>query len=135
MRDGWRSFSITEDTELYAIYTEAGVTIRHASAASLFSQEAHSLQQGATQRRRWIAGRFRIIREWGPRLLRSPHIGWRQKLDAFVELALPAPVLHLAVAVAAITAALVGVRGTLGWWIGSLAAASLSAPSSAGMRP
>src|SRR5438876_4591966 len=25
IRDGWRSFSITEDTELYAIYTEAGV--------------------------------------------------------------------------------------------------------------
>lgn len=127
IRNGWLSFSITEDTELYAIYTEAGVVIRHAIAASLYSQEAHSLQQGATQRRRWIAGRFRIIREWGPRLLRSPHIGWRQKLDAFVELALPAPVLHLVVAVAVIAAALVGVGGKLGWWIASLAIASLSA--------
>jgi len=127
IRDGWRSFSITEDTELYAIYTEAGVTIRHASAASLFSQEARSLRQGATQRRRWIAGRFSIIREWGPRLLRSPHIGWRQKLDAFVELGLPAPVLHLVVALAAIAAALLGVRGKLGWWIACLAIASLSA--------
>jgi cellulose synthase/poly-beta-1,6-N-acetylglucosamine synthase-like glycosyltransferase len=126
MRDGWRSFSITEDTELYAIYTEAGVTIRHASAASLFSQEARSLEQGATQRRRWIAGRFHIIREWGPRLLRSPHIGWRQKLDAFVELGLPAPVLHLVVAGATIAAALVSVRGQVGWWIACLAAASLS---------
>lgn len=127
IRDGWRSFSITEDTELYAIYTEAGVTIRHASASSLFSQEADSLQQGATQRRRWIAGRFGIIREWGPRLLRSQHIGWRQKLDAFVELVLVAPVLHLVVAVSAIASALIGVRGTLGWWIACLATASLSA--------
>jgi cellulose synthase/poly-beta-1,6-N-acetylglucosamine synthase-like glycosyltransferase len=127
MRDGWRSFSITEDTELYAIYTEAGVTIRHASAANLFSQEAQSLQQGATQRRRWLAGRFHIIRDWGPRLLRSPHIGWRQKLDAFVELGLSGPVLHVVVAVAAAAVALVAVRGTLGWWIASLAAASLSA--------
>lgn len=126
LRDGWRSFSITEDTELYAVYTEAGVTIRHASAANLFSQEAQSLQQGATQRRRWIAGRFRIIRERGPHLLRSPHISWRQKLDALVELALSAPVLHLIVAVAIIAAALVGVRGELGWWISSLAIASLT---------
>lgn len=127
IRDGWRSFSITEDTELYAIYTEAGVTIRHAGDASLFSQEARSLQQGATQRRRWLAGRLHIIREWGPRLLRSKNIGWRQKLDAFVELGLSGPVLHLVVAVVTIAVALVGVRGTLGWWIAGVAAASLSA--------
>jgi 1,2-diacylglycerol 3-beta-glucosyltransferase len=127
IRDGWRSFSITEDTELYAIYTEAGVPIRHASAADLFSQESRSLSEGATQRRRWIAGRFRILREWGPRLLRSPNIGWRQKLDAFVELALPAPVLHLVAAVAVVIAALVGVRGTVGSWIAYLAIGSLSA--------
>lgn len=127
IRDGWRSFSITEDTELYAIYTEAGVSIRHASMADLFSQESRSLREGATQRRRWIAGRFSILREWGPRLFRSPNIGWRQKLDALVEIALPAPVLHLVVATAVIAAALVGVRGRLGWWIALLALASLSA--------
>ena len=127
IRDGWRSFSITEDTELYAIYTEAGVPIRHASAANLFSQEARSLREGATQRRRWLAGRLYIIREWGPRLLRSPHIGWRQKLDALVELGLSGPVLHLVAAVVAVAVALMGVGGKLGWWIACLAAASLSA--------
>lgn len=127
IRDGWRSYSITEDTELYAVYTEAGVTIRHASAADIFSQESRSLGEGAIQRRRWIAGRFRILREWAPRLLRSPDIGWRQKLDALVELALPAPVLHLLAALAVVVAALASVRGTLGWWIAALAIASLSA--------
>ena len=127
IRDGWRSFSITEDTELYAIYTDAGVPIRHASAADLFSQESRSLREGATQRRRWIAGRFRILREWGPRLLRSPNIGWRQKLDALVELALPAPVLHLVAVLAVIAVALIGVRGVIGSWIAYLAIASLSA--------
>jgi 1,2-diacylglycerol 3-beta-glucosyltransferase len=127
IRDGWLSFSITEDTELYAIYTEAGVIIRHARDASLFSQEAQSLRQGATQRRRWLAGRLRIIREWGPRLLRSKNIGWRQKLDAFVELGLSGPVLHLVVGVVTIAAALVGVRGMFGWWIASLTITSLSA--------
>ena len=126
LRDGWRSFSITEDTELYAVYTEAGVTIRHASDADLFSQESRSLREGATQRRRWIAGRFQILREWGPRLVRSPRIGWRQKLDALVELALPAPVLHLVATVTVVALALFGVRGELGVWIAYLAIASLS---------
>jgi 1,2-diacylglycerol 3-beta-glucosyltransferase len=127
IRDGWLSFSITEDIEIYAIYTVAGVTIRHASAASLFSQESRSLQEGATQRRRWLAGRLYIIRQWGPRLLRSKSIGWRQKLDAFVELGLSGPVLHLVVAVVTVAVALVGVRGNVGWWLAWLAAASLSA--------
>jgi hypothetical protein len=127
IRHGWLSFSITEDTELYAIYTEAGIVIRHAATANLYSQEAHSLQQGATQRRRWIAGRVAIVREWGPRILRSRHIGWRQKLDALVELGLPAPVLHLMVALAVVVAALAGVGGKPGMWIALVAAASLSA--------
>jgi cellulose synthase/poly-beta-1,6-N-acetylglucosamine synthase-like glycosyltransferase len=127
IRDGWRAFSITEDSELYAVYTEAGVPIRHASQASLFSQEPRSLQQGVTQRRRWLAGRIRIIREWAIRLILSPHIGWHQKLDAFVELGLASPVLHLLFAVLVIVAALLGVGGTPGWWVAMLAAASLSA--------
>ena len=126
IRDGWRAFSITEDSELYAIYTEAGVPIRHASQANLFSQEARSLQQGATQRRRWLAGRIRIIREWAFRLILSPNIGWHQKLDAFVELGLASPVVHLLVAGLVVAAALIGLGGTPAWWIAALAATSLS---------
>jgi cellulose synthase/poly-beta-1,6-N-acetylglucosamine synthase-like glycosyltransferase len=126
IRDGWRAFSITEDSELYAIYTEAGVFIGHASEANLFSQEARSLRQGVTQRRRWLAGRTHIIREWGVRLILSPHIGWHQKLDAFVELGFAIPVLHLLIAVLVVAGGLIGVGGTTGWWIASLAAASLS---------
>ncbi|HEY1952204.1 MAG TPA: glycosyltransferase family 2 protein [Gemmatimonadaceae bacterium] len=127
MDGGWRSFSITEDTELYAIYTESGVKIRHAPLATVYSQEADSLRQGATQRRRWLAGRLYIIREWGPRLLRSPRIGWRQKLDAFVELGLSGPVLHLLVALAIVAISLLMVGGPLGQWIAILASISLSA--------
>lgn len=126
IRNGWRAFSITEDSELYAVYTEAGVPIRHASQANLFSQEPRSLQQGVTQRRRWLAGRIRIIREWAVRLLLSPNIGWHQKLDAFVELGLASPVLHLLVAGVVVATALIGVGGTPGWWIATLATVSLS---------
>jgi 1,2-diacylglycerol 3-beta-glucosyltransferase len=126
IRDGWRSYSITEDTELYAVYTEAGVSIKHAPSANLFSQEAGSLHQGAIQRRRWIAGRVHVIREWAPRLLRSKRIGWRQKLDALVELALPAPILHLLVAASVIGAAVLGVGDRLGLVIAIVAAASVA---------
>ncbi|MEA2761719.1 MAG: hypothetical protein QOD47_1003 [Gemmatimonadaceae bacterium] len=126
IRDGWRAFSITEDSELYAIYTVSGVPIRHASHANLFSQEARSLQQGSTQRRRWLAGRIRIIREWAMRIVLSPHIGWHQKLDAFVELGLASPVVHLLATTLVVAAALVGVGGTRGLWIAALAATSLS---------
>ncbi len=126
MRDGWRAFSITEDSELYAIYTEAGVPIRHAAGADLYSQEARSLKQGATQRRRWLAGRLGVIREWAVRIIRSPRISWHQKLDVFVELGLASPVLHLMAALAVIAAALAAVNGALGWWIATFAAASLS---------
>jgi len=126
IRDGWRAFSVTEDSELYALYTEAGVSIRHARAANLFSQEARSLRQGATQRRRWLAGRIGVIREWAVRLIVSPHISWHQKLDAFVELGLAIPVLHLLVAAMVAAVAAVGVGGTPGRLIAFLAATSLS---------
>jgi cellulose synthase/poly-beta-1,6-N-acetylglucosamine synthase-like glycosyltransferase len=126
IRHGWRAFSITEDSELYAAYTEEGVSIRHASEASLFSQEARTLGQGVTQRRRWLAGRMRIIREWAVRLVRSQHIGWHQKLDAFVELGLAGPVLQLLVTIFVLIAVVVGVGGQFGWWIATLAAGSLS---------
>jgi cellulose synthase/poly-beta-1,6-N-acetylglucosamine synthase-like glycosyltransferase len=125
MRDGWRAFSITEDSELYAIYTEAGIPIRHARNADLFAQEPRSLGQGATQRRRWLAGRVHVIRAWAVRIIRSPRIGWHQKLDAFVELGLASPVLHLVAAITVGLAAFIAIPGALGWWIALFSAASL----------
>jgi cellulose synthase/poly-beta-1,6-N-acetylglucosamine synthase-like glycosyltransferase len=126
IRDGWRSFSITEDSELYAIYTEAGVPIRHASAANIYSQESRSLGEGATQRRRWLGGRIRVIRDLGGQILRSTNIGWRQKLDIFVELGLTSPVLNLMIALAVAAVALFAIGGTEGRWIAALATSSLS---------
>jgi cellulose synthase/poly-beta-1,6-N-acetylglucosamine synthase-like glycosyltransferase len=127
IRDGWQSTSITEDSELYVIYTVAGVPIRHARRANIYSQESRSLSEGATQRRRWLAGRIRVIHDWGWRIIASPRIGWHQKLDVFVEIALCNPVLHLLVAAAVALAALWTMPAALGLWIAILAAASLSA--------
>lgn len=106
-RVGWQAFSITEDSELYVQHTIAGVRIHHARGANLYSQEAASMSQGATQRRRWLAGRIWILQTYGGALLRSRAIGWHQKLDVVVELVLSSPVLH--------TAAALGVA--LGLWL------------------
>lgn len=126
IRDGWRSQSITEDSELYVIYTESGVPIRHASGANIFSQESRSLGEGATQRRRWLAGRIRVIHDWGIRILWSPRIGWHQKLDVFVEIVLCNPVLHLILATVVAGSALLMLSGPAQVWIAALAALSLS---------
>jgi hypothetical protein len=126
IRDGWRSFSITEDSELYAVYTEAGVQIRLAGRANIYSQESRSLQEGATQRRRWLGGRIGVMRDWGGRIIRSTNIGWRQKLDVFIELGLTSPVLNLVIALAVIAIALFGLGGAVGRGIAFGAAMSLS---------
>ena len=126
MREGWRAFSLAEDSELYAAYTAKGIRIHHASSANLHSQEARSLNQSATQRRRWLAGRIHILRKLTLPLLRSPHIGWHQKLDAIVELGLAIPVLHLLAATMVSFIGLVIIGGVAGNWLAALAAASLA---------
>jgi 1,2-diacylglycerol 3-beta-glucosyltransferase len=124
--DGWQAFSLTENWELYAQYTAAGCQIRYAGGARLFSQEAHTLRSGATQRRRWLAGRLSVLRHWGGRLLRSRHIGWHQKLDALCELGAPSPVLHLVFAGAVAAAAVTLLPRPMGAAIAVVALLSLS---------
>lgn len=96
---GWQAFSLTENWELYASYTAAGTPIEYSRDAILFSQEARSLRQGGTQRRRWLAGRMWVLRTWWRSILFSSRIGWHQKLDAIGELAALSPVLHMGVVV------------------------------------
>ncbi len=94
-RYGWHAFSICEDWEMFALLTERGVAIESAPRARILSQEARSLNQSSTQRQRWTAGKLTVLARVGPRILRSRHIGLRQKLDALAELAAPGPGLHL----------------------------------------
>jgi cellulose synthase/poly-beta-1,6-N-acetylglucosamine synthase-like glycosyltransferase len=96
---GWTAFSITEDWEMYAQFTERGVKVEGAPDAIVYSQEARSLSQSWTQRQRWTAGKLTVFgRFWLP-LLRSRKIGLHQKLDAVSELIAPGPVLHLGIVV------------------------------------
>lgn len=92
---GWSAFSVCEDWELYASLTEAGVPIESAPGARLYSQEARSLRQSSTQRRRWTAGRLTVLARYGRALVRSGRIRAHQKLDALAELTAPGPAVHL----------------------------------------
>lgn len=92
---GWSAFSVCEDWELYASLTEAGVPIEGAPSARLYSQEARSLRQSSTQRRRWTAGRLAVLARYARALMRSRRVRAHQKLDALAELSAPGPAVHL----------------------------------------
>ncbi|HEY7945091.1 MAG TPA: hypothetical protein VIH15_11355, partial [Casimicrobiaceae bacterium] len=64
-------------------------------AARASVQEARSLKQSGSQRRRWAAGKFDVLFACAGPLLRSNRIGMRQKLDALAELSSPGPVVAL----------------------------------------
>ncbi|HEV8509919.1 MAG TPA: glycosyltransferase family 2 protein [Gemmatimonadales bacterium] len=92
---GWKAFTIAEDWELYTFYTTQGVPIESLETAHLYSQEARSFRQSATQRQRWTAGKLTVLARLAGRLLRSREIGPAQKLDAAAELTSLGPVVHL----------------------------------------
>lgn len=114
-RVGWISEGLTEDLALYARATSRGERIGYAPGARIFAQEAEGMKQGVTQRQRWQAGKWEVLREEGAALVRSRRIGFGQKLDALAELVLPGPVTHSAVAIlgAACGLALGGMLATI----------------------
>lgn len=124
-RYGWHAFSICEDWEMFALLTERGVAIEPAPRARILSQEARSLQQSSTQRQRWTAGKLTVLARVGPRILRSRHIGLRQKLDALAELAAPGPGLHLGLVVLLGLTCLLLHPPAWTWLLGALAASLL----------
>lgn len=92
-RVGWAPDSLTENWELYARCTARGETIRFARGALLYSQEARTLEQSSTQRKRWQAGRFKVLSDYWRDIVGSKVITWHQKIDALAELSSPGPVL------------------------------------------
>lgn len=104
---GWSAFSLSETWEVYASMTAAGIPCVGASDAHLAAQEARSLRQSASQRKRWTAGRLSVLANYGPAILKSPRIGLREKLDCLAELTALGPAAHLGVALALVAVAIV----------------------------
>jgi len=121
---GWNAFSLTENWELYASLTVAGVPIRYVGGAKLLSQEVQGLSQGVSQRRRWVVGRRQALRQWFLPLIKSRRIRLLQKLDALYELSAAGPVVSATIAVGvAATALLIRMNG-LGWIVAGTALSS-----------
>jgi cellulose synthase/poly-beta-1,6-N-acetylglucosamine synthase-like glycosyltransferase len=95
---GWSAFSLSETWEIYASMTAVGVRCVAASDAHLGAQEARSLRQSASQRKRWTAGRLTVLGRYGPAIFASGEIGFRQKLDSLAELTALGPAAHLGAA-------------------------------------
>jgi hypothetical protein len=90
----WRVETITEGWELYARYTLQGRKIHYAGGAKLYAQETRSLRQSRTQRERWTAGRFAVLRLYWRQILRSRQASWLERLDLLAELSHPGPVMR-----------------------------------------
>lgn len=123
---GWPAFSIGEDFELYVILTLRGVRIDHTTRARVFAQEARDLRQGESQRSRWMAGRWYVLRRYARPVLTVAGIPWRQRLDLLGEMTTTAlgPATQAAVTLAVAALAL-GSRATGGALLAVLAVASL----------
>jgi 1,2-diacylglycerol 3-beta-glucosyltransferase len=91
--------ALTENWEIYARYTAAGETIRFSRGSFVGAREAPSLDQGATQRKRWQSGRLFVLRSRAREVMESRRISWHQKLDVIAELSVPGPVVHGATAI------------------------------------
>lgn len=105
-RHGWQAFSLTEDWELYAILTGVGVRIHNEPGARVFCQEARTLKESGSQRRRWSAGKISVLLTRAPEVLRSPQAAALQKLDTLAELTAPGPTVNLMVSLAVACGAL-----------------------------
>jgi len=89
----WEVRTITEGWELYARFTTAGLKIDYVPEARLYAQEARELGQSRSQRERWTAGRFAVLRRYARSILTTPGIGALQRLDLIAELSSPGPVM------------------------------------------
>ena len=129
---GWRAFSLTENWELYAMFTAEGTSIHLNKSARLFSEEAATTDQGQTQRKRWMSGRWSVFRDYWRQILLSREIGLHQKLDALTELGRPSPILHLGLVIG-ICGLAVATQDPPGSWIVSAIALLSLTPEITGL--
>lgn len=93
-QEPWRVETITEGWELFARYTLRGQRIHYAGGAKLYAQETRSLRQSRSQRERWTAGRFAVLRLYWREILTGRGVSLLERLDLLAELTHPGPVMR-----------------------------------------
>ena len=95
----WSSFSLNEDLEYGLELLLKGVSVRFAPEAQVFAKMPQNEGNARSQRVRWEAGRFPIMRRYGLKLVGAAFSSRSFKLfDAFVDLMTPSLVNMLAIA-------------------------------------
>lgn len=95
LQSGWQAFSLAEGWELYARTTIEGRRSIYVEQARIASQEARTVSQSASQRRRWTAGRWHVLKQLGWKIAAARNVSIYQRLDTLCELSNPGPVSHL----------------------------------------
>lgn len=102
-RVAWHAYSLTEDLEYGLELLLNGVTVVFAPEAAVISTMPQQARNAESQRLRWEAGRFTVIRRYAGRLLRvaltRPSFN---VFDAFVDLVTPPFVNMLMVVIASL---------------------------------
>ena len=112
------SFSIVEDLEYHPRLIRAGVRVRFLPHTAVWSDMPETGREAATQRERWEGGRFRMIREQVPGLLRDALFGPQPRLlEPALELLLLPLTYHVLLLVALLFVA--------GGWLPAYAGAAL----------
>ena len=117
----WECHSLSEDFEYYSNLIRNNIFIDFSHRARVFHQESTSLQQASSQRMRWSAGKFDVIKKFGFALLldglKSESF---RKVEASFVLLLPHPSMLFNLSALAFLLCCFLKGGWLFWWGASL---------------
>ena len=117
----WECHSLSEDFEYYSNLIRNNIFIDFSHRARVFHQESTSLQQASSQRMRWSAGKFDVIKKFGFDLLldglKSESF---RKVEASFVLLLPHPSMLFNLSALAFLLCCFLKGGWLFWWGASL---------------
>jgi cellulose synthase/poly-beta-1,6-N-acetylglucosamine synthase-like glycosyltransferase len=86
----WTAHGLTEDLEYSWLVRIAGGRIGYADDVAVYATMlVHGGEPAVVQRSRWEHGRRALTREMLGPLLKSPRLGWKEKIVAAVELTMP----------------------------------------------
>jgi cellulose synthase/poly-beta-1,6-N-acetylglucosamine synthase-like glycosyltransferase len=78
--------STTEDLEYHLTLVDAGIRVEFLNSAQVVSEAPASSSGATTQRARWEGGRFRMMKQWSPRLLVRVLNGRLRLLEPLLDL-------------------------------------------------
>lgn len=84
----YHAYSIVEDLEYHLRVVDAGGCVQYCDEAVVLADAPTTSEGTATQRSRWEGGRFAMMREHLPDLIRETIVGKKEKVEPALELSL-----------------------------------------------